>query len=58
MRIIDCNKCNKYRKYKSLKHHTFFYKTQSLFIICDKCGSKNETIFKEKESIEILKFLV
>ena len=28
-----------------------------LFIICDKCGSNNERIFKEEELIEILKFL-
>ena len=28
-----------------------------LSIICDKCGSNDEKIFKEEESIEILKIL-
>ena len=28
-----------------------------LFIICDKCGSENGKIFKENESVEILKIL-
>ena len=28
-----------------------------LSIICSKCGSKDEKIFKEKESIKILHFL-
>ena len=46
---IYCIKCNKYRTFI----HTFFYKTLVFFII--KCGSNDEKIFKEKESIEILK---
>ena len=33
-----------------------FDKTLVLSIVCDKCGSKDEKIFKE-ESIEILKVL-
>ena len=32
-------------------------KTLVLSIICDKCGSNNEKIFKEEESTIILKFL-
>ena len=31
------------------------YKTLLLFGICKKCGSENEKINKEKESIKILK---
>ena len=32
-------------------------KTLVLSIICDKCGSKDENIFNEKESTEILKII-
>ena len=42
---------------KSLKCHIFFKKTLFLSIICSKCGKKYEKIFKEKESIEISKFV-
>ena len=42
---------------KTLKYHIFSRKKMFLFIICDKCGSENEKIFKEKESVEILKIL-
>ena len=42
---------------KTLKHHTFFDKTLVLSVICDKCGTKNEKIFKEEEETEILKIL-
>ena len=41
---------------KTLKFHTF-YKTLVLSIICDKCGSKDETILIGEESIELLKIL-
>ena len=34
----------------------FFYKTV-LSIICDKCNRRDGKIFKEKESIQILKIL-
>ena len=33
-----------------------FYKTSVFSVIRDKCGNKNDKIFKEEESIEILKF--
>ena len=36
----------------------YFDKTLVLSIICDKCGSKDEKIFQEEESIEILKIIV
>ena len=41
---------------KTLKSH-ILEKTLFLSIICSKCDSKDEKIFKEKESIEILKIL-
>ena len=42
---------------KILKYHIFFNKTLVTSINYDKYGSKRKRIFKEKESIEILKFL-
>ena len=50
-----CNDCNKYRKSKKLKNYIFKKKTLSLSIVYSKCGHEYEKIFKEKESIEILK---
>ena len=52
---IYCNVCEKYRKIKNLKYHTFLKKTLGLSIICSKCGDEYKKIFKEQESIEILK---
>ena len=40
---------------KKLKYHTFLKKTLSLSIVYSKCGHEYQKIFKEKESIEILK---
>ena len=51
-----CIFCGKYRKFKNLKVSYVFQKTLVLFIICYKCSSKDKNIFKDKESIEILKF--
>ena len=48
---------NKYRKLKTPKMSYIFYKTLVLFIICKEFGSNDEEIFKEEESIKILKFL-
>ena len=42
---------------KILKYLIFFYKTLVISVICGKYGSKCKRIFKEKESIEILKNL-
>ena len=44
---------------KTLKHHTFLKKilTLVLSIICSNCQSKDKKIFKEEESIKILKIL-
>ena len=33
----------------------FLRKTLALYIVCKKCKNKDEKIFKEEESIEILK---
>ena len=49
MRKICCMKCNKYRKIKNANG------TLVLSIICDKCGSKDEKIFKEEESNKVSK---
>ena len=42
---------------KTLKYHTFSKKTLVLSIIVSKCGSKDEKILKEEESIKMLKIL-
>ena len=39
---------------KTLKHRTVLKKTLVLSIVCSRCENKNEKIFKENESIEIL----
>ena len=47
---------NKYRKSESLKYH-IFHKTLVYPIISNKCGSKDEKIFKEGKLIQMLKIL-
>ena len=42
---------------KNLKDHTTQKKILILSIICSKCKSEDEKIFKEEESIEILENL-
>ena len=42
---------------KTLKYHTFSIKTLVVYIICSKCENEYEKIFKEEESMEILKIL-
>ena len=51
MKKIYCIKCNKYRKFKNPKISYIFD------IICDKCGSNDEKLFKEEKSIQILTIL-
>ena len=48
MEKIYCIKCSKFRKSTNPKMPYLFDKTFVIFIICDKCGTKGETIFKEK----------
>ena len=54
---LYCVKCNKYRKLKNPRISYIFDETLSLSTICDKCSSNDEKIFKEEESIEILRIL-
>ena len=48
MKKIYCVKCNKYRKFESPKVIHIFNKR---LIICGKCGSNDEKIIKEEESV-------
>ena len=57
MKKICCIICGKYKKFKNAKISYIFKKALLLSIICSKCGSKDENIFKDVESIEILKVL-
>ena len=56
MRKIYFTKRKKYKEYKKPKMSYICDKYISLLLssICSKSGSKDEKIFKEKESIEIL----
>ena len=47
--------CGIYKKINNPKISYIFVKTLVLSIICSKCGSKDEKIFIEEESIKILK---
>ena len=49
--------CGKYRKFKNPKISYTFEETLVLSIICSKCKNEDEKIFKEEESIKILKIL-
>ena len=57
MRKLYCIVCGKYRKSEKSKISYLLEKTLVLSIICSKCKNKDEKIFKEEESIEILKIL-
>ena len=52
---IFCNVCNKYIKFKNPKISYIFKKTLDLCIVYSKCGHECNKVFKEEESIEILK---
>ena len=54
---IYCNVCNKYRKSKNPKILYTFFKKIGLSIVYSRCGHEYKKIFKEEESIEILKVL-
>ena len=49
------NVCNKYRKFKNPKISYAFKKTLDLSIVYSKCGHEYRKLFKEEDSIEILK---
>ena len=57
MKKLYCIICGKYRKFEKPKISYLFEKTLALSIICSKCKNEVEKIFKEEESIEILKIL-
>ena len=52
-----CGVCDKNKKDKNRKISYIFEKKLVLSIICSKFGSKDEKIFKEEQSIKILKIL-
>ena len=53
MKKSYCIKCNGYRKFEEPKIRWIFDKT-AFCVICDKCESKEEKIFKEEHLIEVL----
>ena len=57
MKKLDCVICRKYIKLEKPKISYLLEKTLVLSIICSKCKNEDEKIFKEEESIEILKIL-
>ena len=58
MKKLDCVICRKYIKLEKPKISYLLEKTLVLSIICSKSKNDEEKLFKEEESIEILKFLV
>ena len=57
MRKIYCINCKKYKEFIKSRISYISYKTLLLSSICNKYGSEDEKIFKEEESIEILKVI-
>ena len=43
--------------FKNLKYHTLQKKNLVLSVVCSNCNKEDEKIFKEEESIELLKIL-
>ena len=52
-----CNVCNKYRKFEKTKISYIFKKILNTSIVYSKCGHEYKKMFKEEESIEIIKIL-
>ena len=57
-RKLYCVICGKHRKLEKCKISYLLEKGLVLSIICSKCKNEGEKRFKERKSIEILKFLV
>ena len=57
MKKLYCAICSKYRKFQKSKISYLLEKTLVLSIICIKWKNVDEKIFKEEDSIEILKIL-
>ena len=53
---LYCSICSKYRKFEKPKILYFSTKIIAPTIMCSKFKIKEEKLFKEEESIEILKF--
>ena len=49
--------CGKYRKFEKPKISYLLEKSLVLSIICSKCKNEDEKIFKDEDSIGILKIL-
>ena len=54
MKILHCIICNKHRKIEKPKISCLLEK-KILSFICSKCKNKDKKMFKEEESVEILK---
>ena len=57
MKKIYCVICSKYGKFEKAKVSYLLEKTLVLSIICSKCKNEDEKLFKEEESIDILKII-
>ena len=57
MKILYCVICSKYRKFEKPNISYLLEKTLVLSIICGKYKNEDEKIFKEEDSIEMLKVL-
>ena len=57
MKQLYCVICGNYRKFEKPIISYLFEKTLVLSIICSKCKNEVGKLFKEEESIEILKIL-
>ena len=55
MKKVYCVICGKFRKFEKPKISYLLKKTLVLSIISSKCKNEDEKLFKEEESIEILK---
>ena len=58
MKKLHCVIFGKYRKFEKSKISYLLEKTLVLSIISSKCKNEDEKLFKEQESIEILKVLI
>ena len=57
MKKLYCVICGKYRKFEKPKISYLLEKTLVLSVICSECNNEDKILFKEQESIEILKIL-
>ena len=57
MKNLYCIICGNHRKFEKPNILNLLEKTLVLPIICSNCKNEDEKLFKEKESIEMLKIL-